>query len=156
MDFDIYCKRRPSILKTTIGDLFVQGHEDRFCYTLEDRIREIPGRPVEQWKIKGETAIPAGRYLVTLENSPRFGPDTITINAVAGFTGVRVHAGNDDADTEGCPLLGFGYTPDPNGDGGNITQSRDAVAALKIVIQEQIAIGNTVYWNTINPSQSTV
>ena len=155
MDFEIYCKRRPSILKTTIGDLFVQGHADRFCYSLEDRIREIPGRPVEQWKIKGETAIPAGRYRVTLENSPRFGPDTITINAVPGYTGVRVHALNDDSETEGCPGLGFGYTPDPNGDGGNITNSKAAVDALKIIIREQIALGNFVYWNAINPSPVT-
>jgi hypothetical protein len=42
----------------------------RFGATLgEDEIREIPGRPVAEWKVHGKTAIPAGRYRITLEAS---------------------------------------------------------------------------------------
>jgi hypothetical protein len=42
-----------------------------FCDTLEDLVREVPGVPVEQWKIPGETAIPAGEYEILLTRSER-------------------------------------------------------------------------------------
>ncbi|WP_223688366.1 DUF5675 family protein, partial [Streptococcus pneumoniae] len=50
--------------------------------------------------------MPSGRYRVTLDTSPRFGPETLTINDVPGFTGVRIHGGNDADDTEGCIIVG--------------------------------------------------
>ena len=59
----------------TIGELMLDGA--RLVYTLEDEIREVPGMPVGNWKIKGATAIPAGNYRVTLEDSPRHGPTTL-------------------------------------------------------------------------------
>ncbi len=95
---------------TTWGKLFADG---KFvCYTLEDLVREVAGQPVDVWKVKGATAIPSTRfvgsaYVVTLEKSPRFGVNTLTINSVPGFLGVRMHAGNTTADTEGCVLLGL-------------------------------------------------
>jgi hypothetical protein len=97
-------QRQPSYKKATFGNLAIDG--DFFCHTLEDEIREVPGQPVEMWKVHGESAIPAGRYQITLEYSPKFGPDTITVNGVPGFVGVRVHGGNDIDDTEGCPIVG--------------------------------------------------
>jgi hypothetical protein len=69
-------------------------------------VRERPGVPVLEWKVPRETAIPAGRYRITLEMSPRFGPDTLTVNSVPGFEGVRCHGGTTKADTEGCIILG--------------------------------------------------
>ncbi len=88
----------------TIGELSIDG--EHHCFTLEDFVREVPGKPVSEWKVKGDTAIPVGHYKVTLENSNRFGPDTITINSVEGFEAIRMHGGNTVADTEGCPLVG--------------------------------------------------
>lgn len=88
----------------TLGALYVDTFWE--CYTLEDAVREIPGVRVAKWKVPGGTAIPAGVYKVTLEDSPRFGPDTLTINDVPGFTSIRIHAGNDIDDTEGCILVG--------------------------------------------------
>ncbi len=82
---------------TTWGKLFADG---KFvCYTLEDLVREVAGQPVDVWKVKGATAIPStsfvgSAYVVTLEKSPRFGVNTLTINSVPGFLGVRMHAGN--------------------------------------------------------------
>lgn len=89
----------------TIGQLYID--EVLFCFTLEDKVREVVGKAVDSWKIKGETAVPSGSYDISLETSPRFGPDTITILRVPGFSGVRIHGGNKPADTEGCPLVGY-------------------------------------------------
>lgn len=92
----------------TFGKLFADGVF--LCYTLEDVVREVAGTPVQDWKLFGKTAIPstayAGKpYVVTLENSGRFGPDTLTINAVPGFTSIRMHAGNTDADIKAMRAL---------------------------------------------------
>src|SRR4051812_46901688 len=106
MDLELVLQRKPFPLKRrTPGELRVNGVF--FCYTVEDQVREIVGEPVRTWKVEGATAIPAGRYWVTLEKSARFGADTITINRVEGFTAIRMHAGNDEDDTEGCVVVGY-------------------------------------------------
>lgn len=94
----------------TVGQLYIDG--ELFCFTLEDKVREIPGQAVEKWKVQNETAISAGTYAVTLELSPRFGPDTISLNRVPGFSGVRVHSGNTEHDTEGCIIVGHRLNDD--------------------------------------------
>lgn len=128
----------------TYGRILAED-EHKLCYTLEDEVREIPGVPVADWKIKGVTAIPAGRYRVTLEYSNRFGPDTLTIHDVPGFTSIRMHAGNTEADTEGCPLLGLEI--DPHGITGGT--SGPAVKLLKFVVRDAIERGEEV-WLTVN------
>ena len=89
----------------TTGQLYVDGAY--FCFTLEDKVREVPNQPVETWKVWGETAVPSGLYKITLEDSPRFGPETITLNNVPGFSKIRIHAGNTQMDTEGCIIVGY-------------------------------------------------
>lgn len=84
----------------TFGKLHIDGEYE--CETLEDTVREV--------KVPGETAIPAGRYRITLENSHRFGPNTLTINNVPGFTSIRIHGGNTEDDTKGCVLVGINRT----------------------------------------------
>jgi hypothetical protein len=131
-------QRRPSIGGATIGKLYIDGVYA--CATLEDEVREIEGVPVSAWKIKGATAIPSGEYRVTLEDSGRFGPDTLTIHDVPGFQYIRMHAGNTSADTEGCPLLGMQST-ETTLIGGT---SRPAVALVKSEVQQAIRAGETV------------
>lgn len=138
-------QRRPSKGDATIGKLSIDG--TFACYTLEDQVREVPGQPVESWKVYGKTAIPAGEYRVTLENSNRFGPETMTINAVPGFEGIRIHGGNTSADTFGCPLLGMQAT-DTSLIGGT---SRPAVALVKGEVQRAIARGELVTVEVRNP-----
>jgi hypothetical protein len=82
--------------KRTIGKLSVNGVFE--CYTLEDAVRPI--------KIPKETAIPSGRYQVVITESVRFRMPLPLLLAVPGFSGVRIHTGNVDADTEGCILVG--------------------------------------------------
>lgn len=84
--------------KSTIGELYVDNQFE--CYVLEDAVRET--------KLAGITAIPYGTYLVTITYSNRFGKDMPLLNNVPNFSGVRIHSGNTDKDTEGCLLVGTG------------------------------------------------
>ena len=129
----------------TLGKLYIDGIFA--CHTLEDELREVEGMPVAEWKVKGATAIPAGTYRVSLENSGRFGPDTLTINDVPGFTAIRMHAGNTAADTEGCLLLGMQAT-DVSLIGGT---SRPAVALVKGEVQRALERGESVLIDINNP-----
>lgn len=102
----------------TIGRLYVDG--ERFCDTIEDTDRglsqALPLSVNKAKKKKGVTAIPAGRYRITLDIvSPRFGqraqyafcggklPRLINVPA---FEGVLIHIGNTARDTDGCILVG--------------------------------------------------
>lgn len=138
--------RRPSRGGATIGELMHLG--ELVCYTLEDEIREVTGEPVANWKIRGRTAIPAGEYRVTMEHSPRFGPNTLTVNSVPGFTGVRIHAGNTAEDTEGCPLVGMRVT-ETSIVGGT---SGPALRKLKWMVDDAIKAGQTVMLSINNPT----
>lgn len=97
-------KRKPTVNATTFGELLVDGKP--FCITLEDQIREVPGAPVATWKVYGQTAIPAGRYRLTQFDSSHFGPRTILVNDVPGFTGILIHGGVDKESTLGCIIVG--------------------------------------------------
>jgi hypothetical protein len=90
--------------KQTIGQLFIDGKFE--CYTLEDATREVAGQRVLSWKIPHETAIPRGTYPMEITWSNRFARMLPLLSGVEGFDGVRLHAGNTEADTEGCILLG--------------------------------------------------
>ena len=119
--------REPSIDGATFGVLFVDGHFECFC--LEDELREIPGKPVTDWKVPHETAIPAGRYDVQITRSQRFQRDLPLLVDVPGFSGIRIHPGNTIGDTEGCLLVGKDRT------GTRILQSKVAFEALFAKLQ---------------------
>lgn len=142
MELDL--DRTPSTAGTTFGKLFID--KSFFSHTLEDEIRELQGIPVEQWKVPDYTCIPSGRYRITLENSARFGPDTITVNDVPGFTAIRMHGGNDKDDTEGCIIVGDQI----NREKGTISGSQvhGVLKRLKDRIREGLASGEVVL--TIN------
>lgn len=67
-------------------------------------------------KIKGETAIPTGRYLVDMKTvSPRLGGRAQYLFCkgrlprlcnTPGYQGVLIHIGNTAKDTDGCILIG--------------------------------------------------
>lgn len=101
---ELLLAREPSSAASTLGLLFVDGLIE--CCTLEDVVREIPGRPVAEWKIPKITAIPAGTYRVQLTHSPRFNRILPELVDVPDYTGVRIHPGNRAEDTDGCILTG--------------------------------------------------
>ena len=120
--------REPSSHTCTIGDLYINGVW--YAFTLEDVIRKD--------KIAGQTAIPEGLYEVDITHSPRFKCDLPLIKNVPNFTGVRIHAGNTDADTEGCILVGL-----RRGDEA-IFDSRKALAEVMAKIREGLSGGVTL------------
>lgn len=89
--------------ESTIGELSVNGQF--FCYTLEDKVRDI-GKDGEG-KVPGKTAIPYGQYEVICNKSDRFKKYMPLVLGVPFFSGIRIHSGNTDVDTEGCILVGF-------------------------------------------------
>ena len=102
---------------STLGRLGAVNHNSDgvttvdYFYTLEDAVREIPGVPVSEYKIKGRTAIPVGSYDLVIDYSNRFKRLMPHILNVPGFEGIRIHAGNTHEDTEGCILVGEDWGP---------------------------------------------
>ena len=101
----------------TIGKLYVDGVY--FCDTIEDKDRGLTSdmslAAIKLRKIFGKTAIPAGTYRVKLTYSAKFanrpwakkyGGLVPEILDVKGFSGIRIHPGTDQYDTDGCPLVG--------------------------------------------------
>lgn len=102
----------------TIGHLYIDGQY--FCDTIEDTDRglrqDLPLSVNQAKKRRGVTAIPVGRYRVTLDVfSQRFSkkkqydftrgylPRLLNVPA---FDGILIHIGNTAADSEGCILVG--------------------------------------------------
>jgi hypothetical protein len=128
--------REPSVNEATLSRLMHGG--EFICDICEDVVREVAGEPVASWKIKGVTAIPAAVYEVTLEHSNRFGPDTLTLPNVEGFTGVRIHGGNTSAHTEGCLL------PGKRNSTHTVAQSQDHLKKLHKLVSDALAAGDRV------------
>lgn len=80
----------------TIGHLYLDG--EYLTDTLEDIPREV--------KVMNETCIPTGDYKVILNESNRFKRVMPLLLNVPNFEGIRIHAGNTEADTSGCILVG--------------------------------------------------
>lgn len=97
--------REPSRHGATLGVLFSDGAY--LCWTCEDEIREVSGRAVSEWKVAGQTAIPAGDYAIIVTFSQRFQQRMPLLVGVEGFEGVRIHPGNTAVDTHGCLLPGM-------------------------------------------------
>lgn len=110
----------------TIGRLYIDGKY--FCDTLEDTDRnltsEMDEEYIRQQKVYGKTAIPSGVYQVEITYSPKFRKNMPLVKDVKGFSGIRIHSGNTDKDTEGCILVG------KNTKVGMVTDSRKTYNAL--------------------------
>lgn len=144
-------QRTPTQHHVTIGTLYLLG-TDRIweyqCFTCEDVIREKPGVPVEQWKIRRVTAIPAGLYRVTITYSYRFARPLPLLLDVPGFEGVRIHPGNTQADTDGCILPGLTAI-----NGVGVQDSREAMHRIQGRMQDAIDQGHPVTLEILNPGQ---
>ena len=99
---------------STISEVKINGVFQ--CFVLEDKDRGLfSGMPlveIQQIKIHGKTAIPTGRYRVTISFSNRFKKYLPELHEVKGFAGIRIHAGNTAEDTEGCLITGLSHKTD--------------------------------------------
>lgn len=138
---------------STIGLLFkkiLAGTEERLhfmAYTLEDEFREE--------KVSKETRIPAGFYEVIINKAetektlayrkkyPWFKYHLMLKN-VPGFQGIYIHIGNNDADTEGCILLGDAADNNTIG-AGNVTSSTPAFTRFYKEVYDLLEQGNKVH-----------
>ena len=109
MSLEIQVRRSELTEASTVGEMFYRNSPDeawnRLCWTLEDPIREVAGHSPEEWKIKGNTAIPYGSYATVITFSQKFNRDLPLLLNVPGFEGIRIHGGNTAKDTEGCILV---------------------------------------------------
>jgi len=128
----IQVKRNTYTENSTIGEMWINGVFE--AYTLEDKMREVFGKPVAEWKVMGRTAIPTGTYDLVIDLSTRFKRLMPHIIAVPGFEGVRIHALNTPLQTEGC--IGIGKTRAID----FIGQSKMAFDSFFARIQDAVAI----------------
>lgn len=120
----------------TIGKLYID--DVYFCDTIEDTVRDLNKNGKfdnGEKKIHSKTAIPYGTYEIKWTYSPRFKKYTPQLMNVPSFEGIRIHAGNTSADTEGCLILG------KNKQVGKVLNSRDTINKFYQIIKEACSNG---------------
>lgn len=146
----VFSQKRDSYYEaTTLGKLYAPD-KSYICETLEDIVR--------CWGVKhgGSTAIPAGRYRMTVSYSSKFKRKMVMIYTEAnkyeiklagiGFKGVRMHGGNDNKDTWGCVIVAR----------NRIAKDR-VQGSMELVVTEMVERlekeGHSVYLEVVNLSQ---
>ena len=134
-----------------VDDEYLAGErETYFCDTLEPPALEqkttvskeaVLRSPKKVQSLK-PFAIPEGRYAVVISWSPKIKQWLPILLGVPMFSGIRIHAGNTAADTEGCILVG------KNREVGKVLDSRAWLYRLKQKITEAKARDEPV-WITI-------
>lgn len=120
----------------TIGKLYID--DVYFCDTIEDTVRDLNKNGKfdnGEKKIHSKTAIPYGTYEIKWTYSPRFKKYTPQLMNVPSFEGIRIHAGNTSADTEGCLILG------KNKQVGKVINSRATINKFYPIIKNACSNG---------------
>lgn len=120
----------------TIGKLYID--DVYFCDAIEDTVRDLNKNGKfdnGEKKVHSKTAIPYGIYEIKWTYSPRFKKYTPQLMNVPSFEGIRIHAGNTSADTEGCLILG------KNKQVGKVLNSRDTINKFYPIIKEACSNG---------------
>ncbi len=120
-----------TIVKLYIDDVY-------FCDTIEDTVRDLNKNGKfdnGEKKVHSKTAIPYGTYEIKWTYSPRFKKYTPQLMNVPSFEGIRIHAGNTSADTEGCLILG------KNKQVGKVLNSRATINKFYPIIKNACSNG---------------
>lgn len=109
MEIEFTLKRAYKGEKYTIGHFGLTG-QPFMCDTIEDKVRDYNADgdllDAGETKIFGETAIPYGRYRVTIEMSPKFKRRLPYLHDVRHFTGILMHRGVTEIHSHGCIIVG--------------------------------------------------
>ena len=137
---EILVKRLYKNSAYTIGKMYIDGQY--LCDTVEDCDRGLKQSMTSQQiavkKVYGKTAIPAGRYKVTLTFSSKFKRVLPLVNDVIGFLGIRIHSGNTAEDSLGCIIVG------ENKIKGGVINSRTTMERLMAKLRGQMEIYITI------------
>ena len=140
----------------TIGNLYING--EWFCNTCEDKDRGLTStmssEEIRKRKVYGETAIPAGRYIVRMDivspkyNAVKWYRDNFKgrmprLETVRGFEGILIHPGNTALDSYGCILPGI------NKQKGKVLDSRATFQRLWKILEEARKRKETIYLEII-------
>lgn len=102
----------------TVGRLGYKGFDENaniidsvpfLCNILEDKWSDFKNGIAD--KVEGETAIPDGKYKITLIMSPRFKRIIPLLINVPYYSSIEIHGGNSPKDTRGCLLPGKNNVP---------------------------------------------
>lgn len=86
----------------TEGKMYVDGIY--YCDTIEDKERVLNSAAD---KVYAQTAIPAGKYKVTVEyRGGHFNRKVPVVNNVPYFTGILIHNGTTEKSSAGCIIVG--------------------------------------------------
>jgi hypothetical protein len=134
---------------STMGLWFHKEEKKFLMFGLEDEYRKD--------KVMKETRIPAGFYELkiraeltplTKKHREAYGAwfeYHIEITAIPNFSGVYVHAGNDDDHTDGCPLGGNTLTNHFIQEKKPLTSSVDAIRRFYTLVYPHLKAGNKAF-----------
>ena len=136
--------------ESTLGLLTVNGK--KFSFVIEDEKRDI--------KVKGETRIPAGKYLVTFRK--QLTPLTkkyrkkytwftyhLELIDVPNFSYVYIHIGNFERSTDACQVVGNKAGFDGNNHFRNF-ESVDNFRKLYLLVSDAIENGEGVWYEVLD------
>jgi hypothetical protein len=138
MTTDLCLERDLLLADRTLGALYYQDR--RICWVLEDKVRP------NGEKVPGQTAIPTGRYKLSISMSNRFKREMVLVHDVPGFEGIRIHGGNRPEDTEGCLLV----ARNRNSRAGTIQGTEEKMVFE--LVRRIIGAGETPYLIVSNPT----
>ena len=136
--------------ESTLGLLTVNGK--KFSFVIEDEEREV--------KVKGETRIPAGKYLVKFRK--QLTPLTekyrnkyfwfsyhLELQNVPNFKYVYIHIGNFESSTDACQVVGNKAGFDGNNHFRNF-ESVDNFKRLYLVVCEALESGESIWYEVLD------
>ena len=138
----------------TIGRLYIDNHY--LCDTLEDVVRDLNKdgdlNDAGEGKVYGKTAIPYGRYEITMKvQSPKYSQRASyawckgylpRLLNVPHFDGILIHSGNDETHSYGCLLVGENKVK------GKVINSMETLKRLYRILKSASDSGEKI-WITI-------
>lgn len=117
----------------SLGRLYSDGLA--WCYTLEDEDRRLEEGGI---KVYGKTAMPLGRYELTLYHSPKHGVIPLFLE-VPNFEYTEIHGANFAEQLLGCVAVGTRKTED------GVANCRPAVNRIVSAMQDAIDEGRKIF-----------